>query len=62
MSIKVKPKVTTYRVQTVARAGNKALYETQLPSGNKVISMKQGTFLSAKQAAARALSKSKTPA
>lgn len=63
MNTKVKPKGGTFRVQKVARGGkSKTFSVTKMPSGAKVVTMKKGTFSSAKDAAAKALSKHKVPA
>jgi hypothetical protein len=63
MNTKVKATGKLYRVQKVTRNGNgKALHELTMPSGKKVVTMRKGTFLSAKDAAAKALAKQKVPA
>ena len=63
MNTKVKAAGKLYRVQKVARNGNdKALHELTMTSGKKEVTMRKGTFLSAKDAAAKALTKQKVPA
>lgn len=63
MNTKVKTLGKMHRVQKVNRDGKgAALHVTKMPSGATVVTLRKRTFLSAKDAAAKALSKNKMPA
>lgn len=56
-------KDTYFRVQSIARDTKSGTFQTRnTPSGNKVVSIRRETYMSAKRAAAKAMARNKQPA